>query len=177
MSFKRLLLFLPAIIFASVVFEGCSNKGCTDKEAINFNVVADKDNGSCIYCDSTLVQTGQDSVVVTDFNSSSSHYLETVAKVTVTQKRLTFNDALCGNQKCSITYTVENLIEQDFDVTFFLQCSSSNIFFSTSDIVTVSAGQVSNPIQIPETAISNPCGTIFPGTVSIPSSSVTLVYH
>jgi hypothetical protein len=41
---------LSVIIFSSIVFTGCiKNEGCTDVTALNFDVNAEIDNGSCQY--------------------------------------------------------------------------------------------------------------------------------
>jgi len=176
MLINRLVPFLSALIFASVFFEACSNKGCTDKNAVNYNVVADKDDHSCVFCDSTLTQTGKDSVFLTDYNSSGGHYGEVVAKFVVTQKTLKHNYASCGDDKCTITYTVENLCDQDFDLDYELQFSGNDLFFTAFDSITLATSHTTSPLGIPVSVNSNPCGHLSFGSLSVFLNS-TIVYH
>jgi len=177
MFFKRFIHLFSAIIFVSLFLEACSNKGCTDKNAVNFSVVADKDDGSCEFCNSAILQIGQDSVFVTDNNSSSSHYLEVVAKFIVTQKKLKYNYSSCGDDACSITYTVENLSDQDFDLNYDLHFSGNNMFFSIDNFITIAANETYDSIEIPASSISgNPCGSFFPGSLGVYTNS-SIVYH
>jgi len=160
-----------------MLLQACSDKGCTDKNALNYNVVANKDDGSCEFCDSTYTLIGQDSIFLIDEHSSSSHYQEVVAKFVVTQRTLKHNYSTCGDDKCTVTYTVENLCNQDFDLNYNLQYGGSNIFINTDNFITVMANHTNNTIEVPQSAFfSDPCELLFPGIGNV-SLNTPIIYH
>ncbi len=175
MNHKFFFTCLLLLTIGTIITIGCNNKGCTDKKAINYSVVANKNDRSCEYCDSTNTQTGSAQLYLIDNNFSSIHYQETVAKFTVSQYSLDFNDVTCGNERCEIIVAIENMTNQDFDLYYTLQ-SFGNVFFFYEKQVTVPAFQTINDGAVPDSLISNPCGFFSSGSLSVSNNSA-IIYH
>ena len=97
--------FYIYFLFGCVIFflaESCQPKGCTDKNALNFNSIARKKDGSCIYCDLIAKISGVDSIDLIDDNSASTHFNQVVARFYFTQTTKKFNDRGCGSNSCLI---------------------------------------------------------------------------
>lgn len=161
MFINQLTACLSAFIFVSIFLGACSNEGCTDESAVNYDVVADEDDGTCKYCDSTNFEAGQDSLFVVDDNSSSNHYGEVVAKFVITQKVLKYNHRECGDDKCSISYTIENLSNQHFGMVYHLYYAG----IQSSEFIPLTAGHTSNAVGV--SFVNNPCENIFPGSGNV----------
>src|SRR5687768_11400296 len=74
---------------------GCAEEGCTDKAALNYNSVAEKDDGSCMYCGHTHEEEQYD-LNIFDNNVSSVFYNQAVARVHVIRKKDMFSFDNCG---------------------------------------------------------------------------------
>ncbi|HAP01167.1 MAG TPA: hypothetical protein DCQ93_04505 [Bacteroidetes bacterium] len=170
--------FYIYFLFGCVIFflaESCQPKGCTGKNALNFNSIARKKDGSCIYCDSIAKISGVDSIDLIDDNSASTHFNQVVARFYFTQTTKKFNDRGCGSDSCLIFYRIKNLTVNNIDLYNFIQ-GSGNIFFSFSKFTSIPNGSTTSDFEVPNNQISNPCGD-FSSVFFRISNNSPIVYH
>src|ERR1051325_1284633 len=127
------LIAVLSMMLTVVLSSGCGEKGCTDKSALNYNSVARRDDGSCIYCEHEHQQLGDAYYNLVDYNYNSSYYDETVARFNVTQISDKYNYSTCGTTECKIYYQIENLTNQGMSFTYRFS-SNGSVDFSTNYI-------------------------------------------
>jgi hypothetical protein len=145
-------LFSLIIMLLSLCFlNSCHEKGCTDKSALNYNSIADVDDGSCILCQSKTDSTGTVFYDLYDQNSSSMHYNQAVATFYVTQIQNKFTYTECGTSKCY----------------FNLKRFQNTTIQPNSTLIGDS---------IPTNNITNPCGSLTSSSLYIYTSQ-NIYYH
>lgn len=138
---KALNIFSISIVFLLAI--SCNQpEGCTDESAINYDITAMSDDGSCNYCDSTLSDYGELTVIIKDENEESIYYNEEIVEVLISQSARVYNFKSCGENECSFTVTIRNLIDHDienlqFDITVFN--SGNQLYFNTNSPLELTA--------------------------------------
>ena len=128
------------IFFASLVIAGlssCHEKGCTDKNAINYNVAADQDDGSCIVCKTTVNNIGEESSFLIDENWGSPHYNQVVAKFNVSQDRSTPNNQICGTGTNTLGLKIESLVSEKMSFSYHVYSYNGPLYFNYNNSVSV----------------------------------------
>jgi len=74
------LLFILFIAVLPFLISSCKEGGCTDEQALNFNIDAGKDDGSCIFPSDKLVGNWEVTEVVDGNTSNPAVYTATISK-------------------------------------------------------------------------------------------------
>lgn len=151
------LLFLT--FFVLMTGQSCKEKGCTNPNAINYNSVADEDDGTCILCNGTTDTLSVSICNLFDYNVSSPHYGDNVGVFHITQVRTDYPYAECGTKTCHILVRFESKVNSSMEMTFNLQCSGF-ISFSWGKTIMVTPLQNLELGSVPDVNINNPCSPI-----------------
>ncbi len=165
-----LKIILPAIICFTL--NSCKQKGCTDPNSLNYDIMADEDDGSCLYCESISTPIATRSEYLIDDYNTSIHYNENILRCDMTQHADTFNFSQCGTTACKVDLKVTSLVNEAMLLDFRLYANSTISLsayqritimgHSTVDIGTIGTQNYTNCVPI----------TFAPITVELRSSVV-----
>jgi len=172
----RKLVYLSFLVTSILYFSGCKEKGCTDPSALNYNSVAEEDDGSCITCAGITDTIATDSCIVRDNNFGSIHYQDTVGIFYFTQTHTEFEHAECGVNKCLILLQFKSFVPEKMSFSFNVQASGGNMNFFYSDNITVPGFTLYNIGSITEQNISNPCNSIAQTNINCNLTSI-IIYN
>ena len=114
--FRKFIIY--QILFFSIIISGCRENGCTDKAALNYNIAAEDDDGSCVYCNIVRNKLSEHSIFLVDINSMSQFYLETIAEIKFTRLSDKYNSTTCGSNKCLISIDIHNIFYKEIEFTY-----------------------------------------------------------
>ena len=107
--FTTALLAITIMTLLALLCGSCKQKGCTDKNALNYNSAVNEDDGSCVYCHTESIFEGNQSYNSKDYNTSSQYYNMNVVKFTYTNYYISFNIKQCGSDFCKTSVIIQNL--------------------------------------------------------------------
>ncbi|MEO8149720.1 MAG: hypothetical protein ABI723_18925 [Bacteroidia bacterium] len=161
------------IILCTIFFNRCNEYGCTDPASINYNTAANKDDGSCIYCDSTNKQYATKTILLSDYNPASAYYNQVVAKFIFDQDSLNYNDQSCGNNTCMVYLHIQNLVNQEMEFTYLIS-SVGPLGISSSRPVIIPANSTYNADTV---HAGNTCSDLNNSIIYVTELNSYIVYH
>ena len=123
-------IFKCAIVLASSVllFSSCHQRGCTDVKAVNYNVTADEDDGSCIVCDTMLSNLDSMTIYLKDKMPGSIHYNQNVARFFLDQNIFTPSDKACGKEYSPVNLYIESLVNEKMYINYRISTVDGPIY-------------------------------------------------
>lgn len=165
MKFKVLIGYM---IIALVFFSCDKNEGCTDEEALNFDITAEKDDNSCKYCIASSEIIGDIDIYLTDNNFGSQYYQQEIARVNIKHFKKSSNDESCGPSGCFFEARVYNLTDHtisnlDFSANISLPTGQSYQFNSGFGLLNI---PVNSDVSLHHNNIDFNCVSIENGNVN-----------
>ncbi len=138
---KQKVAFIAVVLVCATHLLSSCKQGCTDSKAFNYNSGAQQDDGSCMYCDSSLeiLSTGQ--TYIYDGNAGSPYQFSYVVAIEDHYSKANFTGNGCralgiqGDQICpqGCNYvTLYNLVSSNIRLSCDLTVSVSSSFGFTA---------------------------------------------
>jgi len=132
---KALLkIILSAVI--CLTLNSCKQKGCTDPNSLNYDIMADEDDGSCLYCQSISTPVATRSEYLIDDYNPSIHYNENILRFDMTQHADTFNFFQCGTSACKVDLKVTSLVNETMILNYRIY-SNSTVYLYSNETITI----------------------------------------
>lgn len=101
------------ILFCFAFTLSCTEKGCRDESALNYQVTATQDDGSCLYCQKESSGLGELTFMMVDKRMNSIHFNDEIARIRAVQTDESYNDGSCGQSGCFVSLSIESLVSED----------------------------------------------------------------
>jgi hypothetical protein len=172
--------FFPCFLsLTTMALSSCHNKGCTNRDAVNFDITADEDDGSCVVCQTKTDDIAYKITYLRDNSSSSAYYGQLVATVYLHQFSETPNDKLCGGNKNNLNIKLKNLKNQNMYITSISMSDYSgpvDVYLNTNINATIAPGQIADLGDFPAAIQDDPA--LVPITLdSLAVASYSITYY
>jgi hypothetical protein len=163
--------FSGILLATAILISGCAKEGCTDENAANYNITANKDDGSCVFCSGATEQFGQtESNEIIDFRFSSPFQNESVLDISLQSKLIAFPLRNCGEGGCFLSVTVTNTTDaeisnlQFFLTVYFLDFGSNSFSFGQLPVLSPGESHTIDNLFLPMSGTN--CVTLSPNQFS-----------
>jgi hypothetical protein len=173
------MYFIILMSLTAMVLSSCRNEGCTNKDAVNFDVTADEDDGSCVVCQTTIEDIAYKISYLKDGSFNSTYNGQFVAKAYLHQFSEKPNDKLCSSAKNNLNIKLKNLMNQTMyieRISVFDYSGPVQIDINDFVHVEIAAGEIVDLGDFPEAILNNPAS--LPITLdSLRIESNSIIYY
>jgi hypothetical protein len=182
MAVNKYLSYIAGLFIVALCFQSCK-KGCTDVHAHNFDNHAKQEDGSCLYCDSSLSNFGFQTQTTSDNNYTSPYYSQLVLQLSVDIKKVEYTGNECpklhggSSDSCGhfyYTVTLVNLTPVPMDFSGLLEIQTQLGF----NEFPISANRLQPGQATTLNVINSPCEIFMEGGFfDIFITNSTFTYH